>query len=267
MLFFLSSAMLWLLVRPQTAIPAARDAAALFAGSVLPGLFPYMVLSLMLISRLKRPMPPWLVVLVGWCGGSPTGARLLRECPGMPAYTQRRIAVMTATMSPMFLVGTVGEWLASPRAGVCAMLAVILGGWLTGLMLPKAAVERLPPAPAQPLSFGQAVQSAAQTMLMVCGTMVMLRVFADLAAEILPHLLLTTVLEVTTGVQHIARLPVPLPLRTAMISAACGFGGMAILMQNRTALPEGLQSFPQQILWQGIHAGLSFLLALGLMLL
>ena len=106
-------------------------------------------------------------------------------------------------------------------------------------------------------------------MLLVCGTMVMLRVFAALAAEGFPRfaLPLVTLLEVTTGAAEIAALPLPLPLRTAIIAGATGFGGAASVMQNRALYPAGLFSLPEQLLWQALHGALSFLLALGAMLL
>ena len=56
---------------------AAEAACALFVRSVMPGLFPYLTLSQMLVSRCGRDMQPGLLMLLGWCGGSPTGARLL----------------------------------------------------------------------------------------------------------------------------------------------------------------------------------------------
>ena len=77
-----------------------------------------------------------------------------------------------------------------------------------------------------PVSFARAVEESARTMLLVCGTMTMLRVFATLT-DFLPdamRLPLTTLLEVTTGAVTIANLPAPLPLRIALLSAATGFG-------------------------------------------
>ena len=118
------------------------------------------------------------------------------------------------------------------------------------------------------MSFGTAVEESARTMLLVCGTMVMLRVFAALAGEMLPdalHLPVTTLLEVTTGTSAIAALPLPLAWRTALIAGACGFGGMAIIMQNRAVLGPDFMSLGMQAAFQALHGLISFLVALGLM--
>lgn len=264
--------MFCLLLRADVTMTAASAACRLFVTAVLPGLFPYMVLSLMLTSRVKRPSPG-VLMLLGWGGGSPTGARLLPLCPGLTKHQRTRLAVSCATMSPMFLLGTVGGWLHSPLAGMVCLVSVIAGGWLAGCIAGIQARTsnsefRIPDSELHPLSFGAAVEQSARTMLLVCGTMVMLRVLAALAAELLPSVLmlpLTTLLEVTTGSQSIAALPLPLPWRTALIAGATGFGGMAILLQNRAVYEEGFLSLGAQISWQAVHGGLSFLIALGLM--
>lgn len=271
----LAALMLCLLLRAEAAMSAASAACRLFVTAVLPGLFPYMTLSLMLTSRLSNRMSPALLTLLGWGGGSPTGAKLLGLCPDMTRRHRIRLAVSCATMSPMFLLGTIGGWLQSAAAGLTVLGSVLLGGLGTGLLAgcfvrDRATCPAFAPADTQPpLSFGEAVEAAARTMLLVCGTMVMLRVFAGLAAQLLPSaaLPLVTLLEVTAGAQQIAGLPLPLPLRTALIAGATGFGGMAVLLQNRAVYAKGFLPLSLQLLWQGVHGALSFVFALGTMLL
>ncbi len=273
MRLLLPALMFCLLVRAETTMHAASAACRLFVTAVLPGLFPYMVLSLMLVSRVERMSPP-LLMLLGWGGGSPTGARLLPLCSGLSRREQVRLAVSCATMSPMFLLGTVGGWLESTVAGMAVLVSVLIGGWFTGLVAGACGKQNEELRSAEknmsipPLSFGAAVEQSARTMLLVCGTMVMLRVFAALTAEALPAALtlpVTTLLEVTTGTAEIAALPLPLPLRTAIIAGATGFGGMAILLQNRAVYAAGFLPLGTQLLWQAVHGGISFLLALGMM--
>ena len=258
--------MLCLLLRAGTTMDAASAACRLFVTAVLPGLFPYMVLSQILVSRMKR-LSPTLVMLLGWGGGSPAGAKLAAMGNFLP-QTQKRLLITCATMSPMFLLGTVGGWLESPLAGAVCLGSSILSGWVTGLIAVPSILrsEHCSPAHA-PLSFGAAVESTARTMLLVCGTMVMLRVFSALAGEFLPAwavLPVTTIMEVTTGAKAIAELPLPLIWRTALLSGATSFGGLAILMQNRAVTGNALALW-QQCMWQTLHVVLGFVLALGSM--
>lgn len=267
---FLALMMLLLLLRSAVAMEAAAAACRLFVTAVLPGLFPFMVLSLMLVSRVKHPSPA-LLMLLSWGGGSPTGARLLADT-GVSRRDRVRLAVSCATMSPMFLRGTVGGWLSSDPGGWVVLLSVLLGGWLAG----RAAGRFTPDAPGTasalsagtPLSLSAAVEQSARTMLLVCGTMMLLRVVSAMAAEILPPMLalpVLTLLEVTSGAAQIAALPLPLPLRTALIAGAAGFGGLGILLQNRSFYPPGMLSIGRQTLWQALHGAISFVMALGMM--
>lgn len=269
MLFVLPGLLVLLLFRSSATMEAVYASCLLFVRSVMPGLFPYLTLSLMLVSRLPTGMQDWLLIPLGWCGGSPTGARLLAQVPQMDARRQKHIAVTCATMSPMFLSGTVSAWTGSVRSGICVLLSVVLGGLGAGLLCGRGKGAARLEASA-PLSFGQAVESSAQTMLLVCGTMAMLRAAAALVGELLAPwpgaaLAATTILEVTCGCQVISGLPLPLAWRTALIAGATGFGGAAILMQNRSVLPRGVMGFAEQAWWQAVHGGISFLLALGMM--
>ena len=269
----LVTVMVALLLRPAGAMDSVSAACRLFVTAVLPGLLPYMVLSMMLVSRM-RARSAWLLTLLGWCGGSPTGARLTAMAPGLTARQRRFVTVAAATMSPMFLLGTCGVWLRSARAGAVLLAGVLAGGALAGALaalFPGREGEKDDAAdPPSPLSLGAAVEQTARTLLTVCGTMAVWRMLADMASRQLPWLSLpvTSLLEVTTGVARLAELPLPLAWRTALIAGATGFGGAAILAQNRAVLsPADAMPLALQILWQAVHGGISFLLTLGLMLL
>ncbi len=273
---FLLGLMVLLLLFSTAAMDAASAACRLFVTNVLPGLFPYMTLALMLSSRMGTRLSPGALMLLGWCGGSPAGARLLRQRQDLAPRPRIRLMVSCATMSPMFLLGTLGMWLHSRLAGGVLLVSHLLGGLLTGL-----AAERLSHPPANPasdsstapssapLSFGEAVDAASRTMLLVCGTMMLLRIAAAVCGLLLPAvaLPLMTMLEVTSGAWEIALLPLPLPLRTALLAGATGFGGLALALQNRAVLGSQALPWPRALLWQIVHGLLSFLLALGLMLL
>lgn len=269
----LAGLMTLLLLRPGTAMTAVSESCRLFVTAVMPGLLPYMVLSAMLLSRCGGRVPLWGLTLLGWCGGSPSGARLLELQHGLSRRQRVFISVATSTMSPMFLLGTCGAWLGSSLAGAALLAGVLTGGGMAGALAARCMSEKeaaaADAAQGRPLSFGEAVEQAARTLLMVCGTMAMWRMLAALAAEICPAVALpvTTLLEVTSGAQQISCLPLPLSWRTALLAAATGFGGAAILMQNRAVQAAPALPFALQLLWQGVHAVISGLVTLGLMLL
>lgn len=265
MAFFSAGLLVWMLLCPSTAMDAASAACALFVHSVLPALFPYMTAVRMLRGRV-RPQSIGAYLLLGWAGGSPNGALLSQTAPRQ----NRRLAVQCATMSPIFLAGTLGVWLQSSSAAALVLFSVLLGGFLTGLLVrEKAEDASLPSSSALPVSLVEAIESSARAMLMVCGTLVMMRVLAALLCEALANfpglcLAITTVLEVTSGASLLARMPWPMGFRVVLLAAATGFGGVAILLQNRAAMPRQLLSLPAQIGYQALHALLSGLIALGM---
>ena len=182
-----------LLLQPEAAMGAVRDSCYLFVTAVMPGLLPYLVLSAMLLSRV-RGRSPWLLTLLGWCGGSPSGARLLAMTSGLTGRQRAFVSAATATMSPMFLVGTCGAWLGSAGAGFVLLASVLAGGGIAGLLAGAwagragEAASTADALPQTPLALGAAVEQAARTLLMVCGTMAMWRMLAELAVRLCPPL-------------------------------------------------------------------------------
>ena len=107
-------------------------------------------------------------------------------------------------------------------------------------------------------------------IIAVCGCMVLGNVFASLFShffQALPQgiqLGVSCLLEVTTASRALVALPLPLPLRVALLSGETGFGALAILMQNRALGPTGLMSFPCQLGCQLLHGLISALVGYGL---
>ncbi len=266
-----------MLLRPEVSLQAAADACALFARSVLPGLYPYMILLLVALDRLPAQAPYPLLVALGWGAGSPCGAKICAARQGcMDPRALRRLTVCCGTMSPMFLYGTLGQWLQSPRAGLCILLAVLAGGLAASAALPGGGESRQPSSAfsqAAPMSLGAAVEKASITLLTVCGCMVLGNVLSTLLPALLPglpqgaRLGIACLAEVTTGSRALALLPLPLELRVALLSGETGFGALAILLQNRALGPRGLMPLWAQLGFQLLHGLLSALVGYGLALL
>lgn len=266
-----------MLLRPEVSLQAAADACALFARSVLPGLYPYMILLLVALDRLPAQAPYPLLVALGWGAGSPCGAKICAARQGrMDPRALRRLTVCCGTMSPMFLYGTLGQWLQSPRAGLCILLAVLAGGLAASAALSGGGESRQPSSAfstAAPMSLGAAVEKASITLLTVCGCMVLGNVLSALLPALLPglpqgaRLGIACLAEVTTGSRALALLPLPLELRVALLSGETGFGALAILLQNRALGPRGLMPLWAQLGFQLLHGLLSALTGYGLALL
>ena len=204
-----------MLIFPREAAGAALAALTVFVRSVLPALLPFSVCAPLLTAG--HAVPADLLCLLALPGGSPTGARLFAEARLSPGAA-RRCAAMTGTLSPMFFLFTLSEWLGDPRKG-----AALLGY----RQRPRGRI------PLPPLFLPQALSQSGQAMLTVAGSIVMGAVTARMLRCALPlpplaAALLHSLLEVTGGCRGLISLGVPLPLLSALLS----FGGLSLLLQN-----------------------------------
>ena len=121
MRILLAGMMALLLLRAPETMAAAEAACALFVRSVMPGLFPYLTLSQMLVSRCGRDMQPGMLMLLGWCGGSPTGARLLAMQGSRPQREQKALGGLLRDDEPDVPAGDNRKLAEQPnRGGNCA---------------------------------------------------------------------------------------------------------------------------------------------------
>ena len=198
-----------LLLLPEVSAQAARDAMLLCAQTLIPSLFPFFVLSSLLIacgasellsallSPLMRPLfglsgTGAAALALGLCGGYPVGARTAAELVENGALSQEegeRLLAFCNNAGPGFLLGVCGAGVfSSSRAGAALYLIHVAAALCAGLLTCRA----LPPVPhgtyphksakAQHLStaFPAAVQNALTGCLNVSAFVVFFTVLARL---------------------------------------------------------------------------------------
>lgn len=256
-----------MLIHPMDTILRAREACALFAHAVLPGLFPFLTVMLLITSRLKRGAGFFPMAMMGLVAGSPAGARLSAFGSFTPKG-YRAFVLLTGVMSPMFLLGTVPLWLKG--YGMPVLLATWLGAFVTAglsLAFPARSCVLLENENGR-LSLSEAVNRAAQTMLSVCGCMVMGSCLGLMAEKYIPmqNALLKAavqgILEVTKGVRDLSDISfVDGRVLAAWTAALVSFGGVSLQMQNFSFYKKGAMPMVPYLLLKGLHAGLAFLFA------
>lgn len=243
-----------LALRPQAGMQAARLACRQWATGVLPALFPYLVVSRLLLGAAGGGA---LTVPLAMLAGSPAGARLL-ALGGANRKSQRR-AALCATASPLFLLGTLN--------GGAHMLAA---HWLGALAAygfaacfpPRADGAALSASP-EPASLPEIIADSALAMLPVCGCMVFFSVVTALAEALfpLPQALgaaLAAFLEMAGGCARISELALPTRLTRALLCAAVSFGGLSVFMQNAAYLRRAGVDLRVQFAAKAVHAVAAF---------
>ncbi len=261
--FFTLFCMLLLLRNASLATAAMQKGLSLCAQTLIPSLFPFMVLSELLrtsplaralTALLSRPLCRLLhlgeaagsALILGILCGAPVGAQSLVRALDEGEVTQEeceRVLGITTVPSSAFLIGVIGErLLGSPAFGNLLLLSVLLSSLIASLLFARG--KNLP-VRARPMrkrevratrAFTDAVRLSAQTMLTVCAFVLFFSVLSgalDLILAPLPETLRTSVsvlLELSEGARRACALPQKIP--AACLSAfAAGWAGLSIHFQ------------------------------------
>ena len=272
---------------------AAAEALSLCAGSVIPALFPFLVVSSLLLSlglgELLSPMLAGLMeplfrvdgvgssaLLLGLVGGYPIGAKTAADLyrgGRLSRPEAERLLAFCNNSNPVFLISVLGVGVfGSVRAGVWLWLIHLLSALLTGLLFRnhggparrQAGGTAAFQAVSLSAAFVAAVRESLSGMLSVCAFVtffyVLARPLASLGGWLGPVLVgLTELFSLT---------PLLRPDRFGFIlaSAMAGWGGLSVLCQTAAVL-EGsglrLQSCAAGKAAQGLLAGLLAALLAG----
>ena len=243
-----------MMVWPGEALSAAQGAMRAWTASVAPALFPFLALLPALTGSeardayeraLGRAMRPLFrlpgraapALLIGMLAGSPAGALAVeRVSGGMRRGEARRLALMCAGVSPVYLIGMGEALFHSAAFGACLAAAQAAAQLALGLALRgrfASDAQRLPDAPE--VERDAPVRAAVAAVLQVCGYMVIFSVGAALVARLAGGIAgdaLLYIADMPSGLDRAARRGAPLPLAAAV----AGFGGLCIAAQNMAVL-------------------------------
>lgn len=285
----LCGVLIWFLADAARIRAAAVEALSLCGRSVIPALFPFLVVSGLLVSLgFGEWLAPWFsglmgplfrlpgqagsALLLGLIGGYPIGAQtaagLYREGLLTESEAERLLAFCNNS-NPVFLISVLGVGVfGSVRAGVWLWLIHVAAALLTGLLfrsggkraVPKWVSRSIPcRAVSLPGAFVGAVRDAGTGMLSVCAFVVFFYVLArPLAAA---GALLGPVLVGAVELFSLTPLLPASPFGFLLAAGCAGWGGLSVLCQTAAVLEgSGLRLRPC-VLGKLVQAALSVLLA------
>lgn len=268
----LCGVLLWLLRDVQHVRTAAARALSLCAGTVIPSLFPFLVISGLLIALgFGEWLSPYLSglmtplfrlpgqasgpLLLGLVGGYPIGAQSAAELYQQGLLTKNeaeRLLAFCNNSNPIFLISVLGSGVfGSVRAGVWLWLIHLLSALLTGLLFrggkAPARREKVRAVSCRTVSLPAAVvssvRSAANGMLSVCAFVTLFYVLVSpLAARGGP---LSAVLVGAVELFSLTPLLTPDAFGFVLSAACAGWGGLSVLCQTAAVLDgTGLRLAP-----------------------
>lgn len=283
--------LVWFLADSVRVRAAAASALTLCARTVIPALFPFLVISSLLISLgFGQWLSPYLAgmmsplfrlpgqassaLLLGLVGGYPIGARTaveLYQQGQLTAEEAQRLLTFCNNSNPVFLISVLGSGVfGSVRAGLWLWLIHLLSALLTGLLFrggKKPVSRRHTHCPISPPSsfvsaLVESVRSAAAGMLSLCAFVVLFYVLASPLTALENRAAVTLV-----GLLELFSLTPLLPPDTfgfILASGCVGWGGLSVLCQTAAVLEGSGLPLRPAFLGKAVQGILSTLLAAAL---
>ena len=246
----------------QNFLAVGQDGLHIIATAVLPVLFPFFVIT-GLILNLTNTTRTWVVALLAYTSGYPNGTRLTQTL-----YQQNRInltqakklIITTSTPSPIFVIASAGMvFLHNVKLGciifLCSIFSAILNGWLwcfkqSPIPKPTIPVQKKINTKSFFAVFSDALASATSAIVNVCGIVLFFYITTHLLN--LP-IMLTGIMEMTTGVAATTN-----PL---LVQFFVTFGGLSVAMQQQIFMRDFQINFRTYLGYKLTHA----ILACGLL--
>ncbi len=271
-----SVGMIFLILDAKTAIGGAMDGVSLCLRSVVPSLFPFFLLSILLTGTFAGISIPILspvgrlcgipsggeaLLLTGLLGGYPTGAQGVAqayEAGNLRHEDACRLLGFCSNAGPAFLFGIIGTKFSDIRTVWFLWIIHILSALTVGAILPGKRESHARLQPGQQITIPQAMHKSIKITATVCGWVILFRVLLVILSRwifwLIPDWLqvaLSGILELTNGCCDLSRIPQE-PLRYLVCNVILALGGLCVLMQTASVTgPLGLGWYIPGKLLQG----------------
>ena len=251
--FFLMSLLIF---DTKTAISSTEAGILLCIHSVIPSLYPFIFLSGFVTScfsgcslpilkplcnRLGIPNGTESLYFIGLLGGYPTGAKVIYQ-----AYSENRISKHTAlrllgffsNAGPAFIFGVISKLFSRLSITWALWTIHILSSLVTAAVLPGKLAENYRNTDTTTLSIPQAISNSIQTMSVICGWVIVFRIFNAYLQKHLLRFLPSTIAAITYGILELVNGCNAISdignegTRFIIISGTLAFGGICVWLQT-----------------------------------
>ncbi len=251
-----ATAFLILILDAKTAAAGASDGLQQCILSVIPVLFPFFVLSMLITGtlggcrlNLLRPLgklcriPPGAesLLLTGLLGGYPVGAGCVSEAFRRGSLSERdahRMLGFCSNAGPAFIFGMGMKLFPDVKILFCLWAIHILCAVITGILLPGSSRDTETVYPSAPVDLSSAVAKSVRVMGTVCGWIILFRVVIAFLQRWIMWLFplelqafVCGMLELTNGFFALEKVSDP-GLRLILSAGFLGFGGLCVCMQT-----------------------------------
>lgn len=259
----ISLCLLVLIFDSRTALEGARTGIELCIGTVIPSMFPFFVLSIILTNMLtKKVSTPLLlitrplgipneaasVLISSVFGGYPVGAKTVCDLyhhEHISRYEAERLLAFCSNAGPSFLFGMVSGFFPSIGTTWLLWLIHIISAGLTALTIPAIKTENHHGICDRKTADKTVILSAAKAMVLVCCWVVLFRTILSYLNHwflwmfpVWVQVLVTGILELSNGCCELLRIT-DVKLRCILCAGMLSFGGVCVLLQT-VSVVDGL---------------------------
>ena len=248
--------MLALILDGKYTLSAAQDGIELCIKTVIPALFPYILISTLLTAALVgieypilRPIGKLLRIpvgfeslwLIGFLSGYPVGARCVAQATrsGCLGRTEgNRLLSFCSNPGPSFIFGIGLSLLQDIRLCFVIWIIQIISSFVTGLLTPRCPATMSSIRAISLPSLPEALHSTVSTLANICGWVVLFRIGIGIADKWLFWRLPSTMVDILWGIAELtngcARLSNidSIEIRFLLFSLFLSFGGSCVVMQT-----------------------------------
>lgn len=280
--FSVTVLMVLLIFYSRQVISAAAEGVQLCIRTAIPSLFPFFVLSGILvpgISTIRIPaLQKLLKVPFGWesvfllsaVGGYPIGAQCIAQgykAKQLSKAQAQRMLGFCNNCGPSFLFGVVAPFFPNPGYAAVLMVISVLSAIFVGLLWKEGEVTCSDVPEITPVTLPKAVKQALTSMANVCTWIVLGKIAVLFLNRFIPQSLpvsikitLTGLLELTNGCLALGKID-DLTIRFLVAAIMIPFGGVCVAMQISSICAEADLSVQNYIPQKLMQACISFLLA------
>lgn len=257
-----ATVMMVLIMDARTGLSGAQEGLTLCFHTVIPSLFPFIVISIIINSNLTGCQIPLLrpigkacgipqggeaLLVLGLLGGYPVGAQGIVDAHRNGVITKqdaRRLLGFCNNAGPAFIFGMLGSLF--DKSAVPWMLwgIHILSAILVGCILPEKSKHQCHLSRQPALTVAQSLEKALKTIAVICGWIILFRVLIAFLQRwflwILPQWLQACIiafLELSNGC-HVLHSMTCQGLRFVLSAGILAFGGLCVYMQTRSVTNE-----------------------------
>lgn len=251
-----------LILDGKTALTGMQKGIEICLNSLIPSLFPFMVLTSIMTVNInnpsgilakklaqfcKIPFGTESILLTGFLGGYPVGARntaLLYHQGYINREEARRLCVLANNAGPSFIFGILMPLFNDFRMALLLWLIQISSSLLLGHFLPKGSNRSITIATKAEIPLSRVLSDCTSGMAIVCSWVVLFRMILEFMNKwclfLLPipvRVMLTGILELSNGCLTLTSVETE-TLRFLLSSVILSFGGICVCLQTISVCPK-----------------------------